>query len=506
MENHDRKHLTISYFAVLVTAMAVYILSCAPGVLWQDSGMFYYRIWHNDIEGKLGLALSHPLYHMIGIAVKYIPWGEFAYRVNLISAVAAAAAVANVFLLLRLWLGENLPAVLGATTLAFSWTCWQFGSIAKDWTLYLAIFSTELIMLLQYVKTKRIVFLYLLAFFNGLAIADNMCAVFTLACYLVLWTVLLMQKQITLRHIAIMIALWIMSAAPYEYLVIKNIIQTHNFAATMASVFFGNRWEKDVLNAAVSSRIIKENLMFMAYNFPTPNVIFFFIGLYGLGKISPTRGFAGVLGASLILFFVFAFRYTVPDRYAFFIPFFCLVSVLVGVGFNSVLAGLARPYRRVLCWAVLILALLPIPVYIVAPIAAEKMQFNLFTRREIPYRNVYTWFLRPWQTGYNGAERFAKEALSSVEKEAIIIADGTTVYPLWYVQTIKGISPQVKVVSLHGSYQSPVAFPKEDTIERLMADHSVYVVSPAVGYCPGFLLDRYNFVRAGVLWRVVEQK
>lgn len=506
MENHNRKYLTISYFAVLVTAMAVYILSCAPGVLWQDSGMFYYRIWHNDIEGKLGLALSHPLYHLIGIAAKYIPWGEFAYRVNLISAVAGAVAIANVFLLLRLWLGENLPAVLGATTLALSWTCWQFSSIAKDWTLYLAIFSTELIMLLQYVKTKRVGFLYLLAFFNGLALADNMCAVFTLACYLVLWAVLLTQKQITLRHIAIMIALWIMGAAPYEYLVIKNIIQTHNFAATMASVFFGNSWKKNTLNAAVSGRIIKENLIFIAYNFSTPNVIFFFIGLYGLGKISPTRGFAGVFWASLILFFVFAFRYTIPDRYAFFIPFFCLVSILTGVGFNSVLAGLARPYRRALCRTVFILALLPIPVYIVAPIVAEKMQFNLSTGREIPYRNSYTWFLRPWQTGYNGAERFAKEALSSVEKEAIIIADGTTVCPLWYVQTVKGISPQVKVVSSHGSYQNPVAFPTEDTIERLMADHAVYVVSPVAGYCPRFLLDRYNFVRSGVLWRVVEQK
>lgn len=497
------KNFVVNYFMVLLASAMLYIATCAPGPLWQDSGMYQYRIWHNDIEGKLGLALSHPLYHIIGIGVKYIPFGEFAYRVNLISAIAAAFTIANLFLLLRLWLGKNTPAVLAAITLALSWTCWQFGSIAKDWTLYLAIFSTELIMLLQYVKTKRIGFLYLLAFFNGLAIADNMCAVFTLACYLVLWTVFLMRKQITLRHIAIMIALWIMGAVPYEYLVIKNIIQTHNFAATMASVFFGNSWEKNALNVAVSSRIIKENLIFMAYNFPTPNIIFFFMGLYGLGKVSPTRGFAGVLGASLLLFFVFAFRYTVPDRYAFFIPFFCLVSVLVGVGFNSVLAGLAPPYRRVLCWAVFILALLPIPVYIVAPVVAEKMHLNLSTRREIPYRNDYTWFLRPWQTGYNGPEQFAKQALSDVEKEAIIIADGTTVYPLWYIQEVKGTAPNVKIVSNHGSYESPIAFPTAETIDKLVAERAVYVVSPVVGYCPGFLLERYKFEQKGVLWKVI---
>jgi len=48
------------------------------------------RIWHNDIEGSLGLALAHPLYHLIGIAVKQIPVGDFAYRVNLISAISGA--------------------------------------------------------------------------------------------------------------------------------------------------------------------------------------------------------------------------------------------------------------------------------------------------------------------------------------------------------------------------------------------------------------------------------
>jgi hypothetical protein len=148
--------------------------------------------------------------------------------------------------------------------------------------------------------------------------------------------------------------------------------------------------------------------------------------------------------------------------------------------------------------------MLPIPIYIVAPIVAEKVRFRLPTKREIPYRNEYVWFLRPWQTGYDGAERFAKEALSGTEKDSIIIADGTTVYPIWYVQTIKAMRPDVKVLSFDKSYQNPIAFPTQDTIGQLMANHVVYVVSPVAGYCPRFLLDQYNFVRTGVLWRAVE--
>jgi hypothetical protein len=494
------RNLTVSYVVVLLAAAVLYIATCAPGPLWQDSGMYQYRIWHNDIEGKLGLALSHPLYHIIGIGVKYIPLGEFAYRVNLISAIAAAFTIANLFLLLRLWLGKNLPAVLAAITLALSWTIWQFASIAEVYTLYSALLFAELIMLLQYIKTRRVGFLYLLALFNGLAIADHMWGIIPFTCYVVFVVVLLVQKQIRLRNLAVFVGLWVIGAAPYEYLIVKNTVETGNFTAALASAFFGKGWSGAVLNTHLSARLVGGNLIFMAYNFSTFNGLFFFAGLYGLKKVSPSRSFRNILLALLILFFVFAFRYTVPDRYAFFMPFYCLVSVLIGIGFNSLVT---QPNRKILCRIVFILALLPIPTYIIAPVIAQKMQFNLSTKRDIPYRNEYIWFLRPWQTGYHGPEKFANEALDAVEDNAIIYADGTTVYPLWYVQEVKGKGPDVKIVSKHGSYESPIAFPTADTIGKMVVERTVYVVSPAVGYCPGFLLERYKFERKGVLWKII---
>lgn len=498
--NLTSKNLAVGYFVILFSAAVLYIATCASGPLWQDGGMFQYRIWHNDIEGNLGLALSHPLYHLIGIGVKYIPLGEFAYRINLISAVAAAFTIANLFLLLRLWLGKNAPAVLAAVTLALSWTIWQFAAIAEVYTLYSALFFAELIMLLQYVKTKRVGFLYLLALFNGLAVANHMWGIIPLACYAVFVVVLLFQKQIRLKNLAVFIGLWVVGAAPYEYLIIKNIIQTGDFIATMASAFFGKGWSGDVLNTHLSTRLTVENLIFMAYNFSTPNCLFSLAGLYCLKKASPSRSFRNILLALLILFFVFAFRYTVPDRYAFFIPFYCLVSILVGVGFNLLVT---QPNRKILCGIVFILALLPIPAYIIAPVIAQKMKFNLSTKRDIPYRNDYIWFLRPWQTDCHGPEKFANEALDTVEDNAIIYADGTTVYPLWYVQEVKGKGPDVKIVSKHGSYESPIALPTAETIGKLVAERAVYVVSPVPGYCPGFLLEQYKFEQKGVLWKVI---
>jgi hypothetical protein len=495
------KNPATGYFAVLFAAVVLYVISCAPGPLWQDSGMYQYRIWHNDIEGKLGLALSHPLYHIIGIGVKYIPLGEFAYRVNLISAITAAFTIANLFLLLRLWLGKNLPAAMAAITLAFSWTIWQSAAIAEVYTLYSALFLAELIMLLQYVKTKRVGFLYLLALFNGLAIADHMWGIIPFACYVVFAAVLLFQKQIRLRNLVVFVGLWVIGAAPYEYLIIKSIIRTAGFTTTMASALFGNSWRGAVLNTHLSATLVRENLIFMAYNFSTFNGLFLFAGLYGLKTVSPCRSFTNILLALLILFFVFAFRYTVPDRYVFFIPFYCVGSIIGGVGFDLFIT---QPDRRILRGMVFFLALFPVPTYIVAPIVAQKVQYNITTERKVHFRNDYIWFLRPWRTNYHQPEKFAREALSGVEKEAVIIADGTTVYPLWYVQKIKGIAPDVKIVSQHGTYENPVTFPTADTISKMVAERTVYVVSPVGGYCPDFLLERYKFEKSGVFWKVVK--
>ncbi len=194
-----------------------------------------------------------------------------------------------------------------------------------------------------------------------------------------------------------------------------------------------------------------------------------------------------MLLALLVLFFVFAFRYTVPDRYAFFIPFYCLVSVLVGVGFNSIV-GL--PGRKVLCWLVFILVLLPIPIYIYAPAIAQKQKFNISTRADIAYRNDYVWFLRPWKAGYRGAEEFAEEVFAKLGPEAVVYADNTMVYPLLYVQEVKGERADIKVISRYAGSEG-VPLLNEKSMEQWLSETDVYAVSPVGG------------IRGqGIIWKV----
>jgi len=496
-----RQRLVWGYVLVLLAAGVLYAATCAPGLLWQDSGMFQYRIWHGDLEGGLGLALAHPLYILLGMAAKAVPLGEFAYRVNLVSALAGAITVANLALLVMIWTRRFLPALIAALTLGLSHTFWQNACIAEVYTVYTALFLAELVVLLQYCRTGRMNYLYGLAGLNGLALADHMWAVIPLAGYAVFLAILLVQHRINRRQVLVMVFLWILAAGPYEYLIVKDLMQSGDVAGTLSSAFFGRTWQGRVLNSSITAQVIVENLVFLVLNFPTPNLVLFFAGLFSLYKTTPSRGFAHMITALLVLFFVFAFRYNVPDRYVFFLPFYCLLAVVLGAGAARLFAN---RYQRALAAVVVLCSLMPLPVYALAPGLAEKKYPALAQRRQIPYRDSYTYFLQPWQGGYRGAERFAREALASVEPNAVVYADGTTVYPLLLMQQVQGLRPDVVMVSSHGTVNNLDRY-DEKAIERLLAEGAVYVASPAKGYCPAFLLEGYDFVPRGTIYRAVKK-
>ena len=489
------------YIAVLVAAVVLYVVSCAPGPVWQDSGLIQYRVWHNDIEGRLGLALAHPLFYTIAIVAKYIPLGEFAYRVNLTNALISAFAVANLFLLLALWLRSLLPAVVGAMTLALSHTFWQHAAMPEVYNLSMALLLLELVILFQYAKTERPGWLYTLAFVNGLAIANHMFASIPLACYFVLVVMLLLRRRITGRHILVMAFLWILGALPYEYLIIKDIAARGDFWLTMSSAVFGEIYKDRVLNVLLSGRIIKENLLWIALNFPTPNALLALVGISALYRVSPRRWFANIILALTALFLLFAFRYTVVDRYVFFIPFYCMVSILIGAGTARVLR---RKGRRTLGRVIVALCLLTIPAYIAAPKMAKRL--NVMTRpRKTPYRDDYTYFLRPWKTGYRSAEKFADEVFKLAETNALIFADSTTASPLLQAQEVNAKRADLKIISSLGRGADALQLDESASggVDRLLAEETVYVVSPFKGYCPGLLLERCTFKDLGVIHRAV---
>ena len=487
-----------AYLMVFIAAATLYIATCAPGPVWQDSGIIQYRVLNNDIQGHLGLALSHPLYYGICIATKYIPLGDPAYKVNLTNAIISAFAVANLYLLLRLLLNNGAAAFIGALSLALSHTFWRHAAIPETYNLTVALLLLEMIVLLNYAYSSHIGHLYLLALINGLAISNHMLASIPLLCYIVLVLVLLIRARISLKDLLVMVVFWMAGAALFEYLFIKHLLDTNSIQATLSSAAFGDRWKDDVLNTYISIRIVKENLMWFVLNYPTPNILLVLIGLANVFRVSPKRWFGVIIVLLTLMFLAFAFRYSIVDRYAFFIPFYCMISILIAVGIEPFLRGRRKKAPVIVAT---LFCLLTVPTYIIAPDVARY--YGIASRaRTIPYRDDYTYFLRPRQTNYRGAEKFASEALDSVESDAVILGDTTTAPPLLYVQQAKGKGKNVRIVS---KIVNDPNTPEEMETELMdkAAKGLVYVVTPKKGYFPAFIFDKCDFESAGVLHRAV---
>ena len=175
-----------------------------------------------------------------------------------------------------------------------------------------------------------------------------------------------------------------------------------------------------------------------------------------------------------------------------------MVSILIGIGACK-LVGRSRD--RTIGRVVIAFCLLSIPACIAAPTIAKRLK--VMTRpRKIPYRDDYNYFLSPWKMGDRGAEKFADETFSLVKPDALVIADSTTSPPLLLTQEVKIKRPDVKIVSSVGTSIGAPQF-DEHTVDRLLAERAVYVVSPTEGYCPDFLLERCTFQETWPLWLAI---
>ncbi|MCF7974316.1 MAG: glycosyltransferase family 39 protein [Phycisphaerae bacterium] len=480
----------------------IYGISCAPGLLWQDSGLIQYRVLHHDLQGFFGLALAHPLYYWIAFLAKLIPFGEVLHRINLISALAGAVAVANVYLLVRLWLGKTGPAVLAAVSLGLSHTFWRHACIAETYTLWAMLFTFELIVLCLHVKTQKTSLLYVLAGINGLAISVHMLGCLSAVCYLGYGLSLLVKKRVKASEIALIMFIWVIGTLPYTSLIFLEMVRSHDVLGTLASAAFGDRWQEDVLNASVTWRIARENVLYIVLNCPSVNIGLFFLGLYGVFLKRTRQSMIVMFGALAAVFLLFAWRYTVADRYAFFIPFYCVMAVFMGKGLSDLMQ---KSNNRWLIRCTLALSLCPAIVYFVAPNVLKRQGITLGTRQNIPYRDDLTYFLQPWKTGYGGAGQFAGEVFEQLAQGAVLYADNTTVAPLVLYQAIHGSRPDVHVVSAVISTPGAPEF-SEASFDRLIKTRPVYVVSDQHGYFPSFLIEYYEMHQRGHIFQVIKPK
>lgn len=442
------------WILTFVAAAVLYILTLAPDVVWQDQGDYQYQVALCNLSRPGDLVRVHPLYiltvHFLGRSGLF----SYAYAANLVNAIATCISIANVYLIAAFLTRRIWPAFLAAATYAMAHSVWFLGTQAQTYGMAMAAMSGAVILLLEYIQSGGRWRLFLMGLLFGVGMSVHLMSQVAFA-VIIFWLVgRCMRRKESLAVLAGVITFWILGAAALWAAAAIEYRHNGSIIATIQSGLVG-RWGEAVFNLGRLPVLIKKSILFFVLNFPTP-LVFLAVGgivlsFKGLGK---TAGW--LLLVMTICYLLFAVRYDVPNQNNFFLPMYMFVSVYIGLGFAFIFT------RRIIMWAVvtvILLAAIP-PTYVAIAQYARTHNSELGTRRHIPYRDTYTYYIVPWQQCQTGPRRFASEMMEKLPSNAIVMADSTTIPPLLYVYEIECARPDIKIFGLGEPKEEILAFTK----------------------------------------------
>lgn len=119
--------------AILLTLpITVYLLTLCPTVYFGDSGELTAAAYALGIPHASG----YPLYALVGKGFCLLPFGNVAFRVNLMSAFFAAAAAGAVYSLILKMGSSRIGGLVGGLVLAFAPLLWMQAVCAEVYSLH----------------------------------------------------------------------------------------------------------------------------------------------------------------------------------------------------------------------------------------------------------------------------------------------------------------------------------------------------------------------------------
>ena len=467
----------IGWVVVLVAAMTLYAMTLAPDLVWQDQGDYQVQAAKCNLSRPGDVVRVHPLFIVVAHGIGWPGWFSYAYAANLASAIFAAITAANVFLLTFRLTGRAWPGILSAGTFGLAHSVWFLGVQAQTYSMANAAISGGLLLFLGYLATGKPAPLVWMGLVFGLGISAHNISQIAFAVVCIWLLIRWFRGQLVVTALMGVVIAWILGAGLLWTVAMREYARTGDLWGTVLSALWG-RWGDAVFNVGKLPLLLKRSGMFFTLNFPTPLVLLAILGVVESFRRPGFRRVGGLLLALTILYALFAVRYDVPNQNNFFLPMYMMVSLYIGLGF----AELARP-SWVLWTIVSAVLLAAIPVtYPILSEAAETRQLNLGTRRHIPYRDEYRYYLVPWQQHQTGPRRLATELGARLPDNAIVLADLTTLPLLQYSNQIEQRRKDLRILTIETT---------KDQIPDLLSARAarLFTLSNVRGYCPKWVSE-----------------
>ncbi len=447
--------IPVSLFAL---TFVVYLSTLSPTLGEADS--FEFQV----VSYTLGIAhpTGYPLYILLGKLATLLPIGNVAYRVNLISPLFASLAVVCLYLCLVHLTRHRAISLLATLAFAFSRTFWSQAVIAEVYTLNAFFVALVLYLVL---KSKKL----LTAFVYGLSLTNHLTmallapamAIYTLLTRL--WTNprRMSRNQVfgtlgtqetcncdnshlprnhngekkpgfsftnIIKKILPAAGLFLFGLAAYLYIPLRwpalhgRPMALGEFATlVLGSRFRGalhwDAWLKDPERYLILGRLMLEQYGWVGLG----------LGLLGLAwLLAKRRREAILLLVAYVAYFAYGLNYYVPDISAFIIPAHLIFAIWVGAGLRALwqAANKLAPSSPLLitCFSLLV-ALLPLSLLVTNLPQVDMSQHG-------------------WE-----AYRWGQYVLGlNLPPEAAILADSEKIAPLYYLQHVEGVRPDLDII------------------------------------------------------------
>jgi len=428
--------------ALGLTTFVLYLRTLLPSLGQADT--FEFQV----IAPRLGVAhpTGYPLYVLLGKLFTLLPLGNVAWRVNLASAVFATGAVLVVYFILLRLTAHWLPAFLAALAFACSSTFWSQAVVAEVYTLHNLLAAAILWLLLpphippnggdsrEAARRWQTTFLLIgLSFTNHLTTALLLPAV----ALGLLWD----RPWLRPRDWLIAGGLLLLGLSVYLFIPLRWPALNHGAWMTLREFvahvtggqFHGalqlDGW-RDPTRWAIVGRLLREPFGWFGLGLAAAGVV---------GLAIRQRRALTLTGVTFLTFALYGLSYYVPDISVFILPAHLILALWIGTGIAFLVDLTSRLCHR----SSFIVHCLIISLLIVHCLSRIWLNFPLVD-----------------QSHNQGNYAWGQYVLSlPLTKDSAVLADPEKFAPLYYLQQIEGMRPDLDLILLGSEelYQAELA-------------------------------------------------
>lgn len=443
-------------FAILIglLSLALYVRTLAPSVLYGDVSEF------QTLSYTLGMthASGYPTQIMFGKLFTFLPFGDIAYRVNLMSAFFGALAVANVYLIVRLMGGWRIAGLLASFALTASAFFWRRTIIAESYAPAAGMLTIVWLSVLLWRRTDKWGWLFLAGLAGGLSVGIHSTVVMTAASVLV-YLLSTARNRLAwfgaaggaVLGLALTLAFFLVldyndpPSSIYNTTYRTNLTE---FGLTpeefdsptdrLLAIFPAGSFWTYYFNAAPEET--NRRILEYVNSFPHWQMVGILLGalaLFALPKNGRWRWLEGLYALiSFALIWVFAISVEFSVYQEFYVPVAVIVHVWLGMGVSTILDGAEWPLKR---WQALGPGRSGLIVSTLGLALAALSVWNARTDLRLAVTEGTTTFIQDEKIYPRDPDRATKEGhriLSKVEDNAILFANWDRLYSYVYTAHI----------------------------------------------------------------------